>query len=396
VHSTAIQTSPNPDQYDFENHLINRGGGQVKYVYDGDGRRVKKLRGTETFIYVLDDRNPTGYAQVLEELYSPNGSTALSVNRVYTYGLDLISQKISGVATPNYYGYDGHGNVRLLTDNSGSITDTYTYDAFGILLQQTGTTANYYLYCGEEYDADLGMYNLRARCMNPDSGRFWTMDTYEGNQEDPPSLHKYLYCHGNPVNAIDPSGHDLIELLGDFYVRVQMAALKAVTTYGASAEIVASFTALSMYQSAQLLYYGYDPETGEPATKAAVAFAILDFVPAGSQIKRPLSEGVKRTYREGEKLIWDSLSTIKRIDADIHHRIPLEWAHLFPKLNPNRIANLQLIEKTVHNGVDGVTSTWRRFKASLGGRTPTAEEVEKTAKQIDATFAKDIKTIEHK
>lgn len=32
------------------------------------------------------------------------------------------------------------------------------------------------------------------------------MDSYEGNQSDPLSLHKYLYCHDNSINGIDPSG----------------------------------------------------------------------------------------------------------------------------------------------------------------------------------------------
>lgn len=29
----------------------------------------------------------------------------------------------------SYYGYDGHGSVRFLTDSSGMVTDTDTYDA---------------------------------------------------------------------------------------------------------------------------------------------------------------------------------------------------------------------------------------------------------------------------
>ena len=42
------------------------------------------------------------------------------------------------------------------------------------------------------------------------------MDTEEGDQEDPLSLHKYLYCSANPANLRDPSGHDgdEISLLG--------------------------------------------------------------------------------------------------------------------------------------------------------------------------------------
>ena len=47
----------------------------------------------------------------------------------------------------------------------------------------------------------------QARYLNPNSGRFQTMDSYEGAQTDPLSLHKYLYCYADPVNGIDPSGH---------------------------------------------------------------------------------------------------------------------------------------------------------------------------------------------
>ena len=43
--------------------------------------------------------------------------------------------------------------------------------------------------------------------MNPGTGRFWTQDSYEGNQENPLSAHKYLYCEGNPADGADPSGN---------------------------------------------------------------------------------------------------------------------------------------------------------------------------------------------
>jgi RHS repeat-associated protein len=93
-----------------------------------------------------------------------------------------------------------------LTDEAGVVTDTYTYDAFGILINRTGTSDNAYLYCGEQWDADLGLYCLRARYMNPNSGRFWTMDKYEGGEADTNCLHKYLYANADPVRFIDPTG----------------------------------------------------------------------------------------------------------------------------------------------------------------------------------------------
>lgn len=78
-----------------------------------------------------------------------------------------------------------------------------------------------YLYTGEQIDPDLGMYYLRARYYQPATGRFWTMDSYEGSSETTISLHKYLYGSGNPVNNTDPSGH---ESLGSINVSMSIGS----------------------------------------------------------------------------------------------------------------------------------------------------------------------------
>ena len=74
-------------------------------------------------------------------------------------------------------------------------------------LRATATPLSCYLYTGEQMDPDLGMYYLRARYYQPSNGRFWTLDSFEGPQNDPLSLHKYAYCRGDPVNRSDPSGY---------------------------------------------------------------------------------------------------------------------------------------------------------------------------------------------
>jgi RHS repeat-associated protein len=118
---------------------------------------------------------------------------------------------------PASTGFDGHGSVRFLTDSTGAITDTYDYDAFGNLLAQTGATLNNYLFAGEQFDPVLGVYFNRARYYDQRAGRFWSTDTWDGNDEDPISLHKYLYVSANPVNRVDPSGH---EGLGELSVSI--------------------------------------------------------------------------------------------------------------------------------------------------------------------------------
>jgi RHS repeat-associated protein len=176
--------------------------GAITIVYDGDGNRVAQTAGGVTTRYLVDDRNPTGYAQVVEELV--NGQ----VQRTYTYGHDLISQRqlTAGIWTTSFYGYDSLGSVRLLTDGSGAVTDQYTYDAFGAAMTTQGTTPNVYRFTGEQFDANLGLYYLRARYYNMDSGRFQSLDTYSGRVNEPLTLHKYLYAYADPINITDPSG----------------------------------------------------------------------------------------------------------------------------------------------------------------------------------------------
>ena len=69
-----------------------------------------------------------------------------------------------------------------------------------------GETANRFLVTGEYLDPNTGYYYLRARWLNPDTGRFVSTDPHPGVIFDPPTLHRYLYSINDPVNRIDPGG----------------------------------------------------------------------------------------------------------------------------------------------------------------------------------------------
>lgn len=208
---SQVQNANNQTVYtwDGENRLI---GAQITsgadtvtttYEYDADGVRVASVvDGVETR-YLVDANRP--YAQVLEE-YDPDGTVAVA----YVYGHDLIAQVRDG--EESFYHVDGLGSTTALTDGDGNIANTYVYGAYGNLISSSGNTANNYLYTGEQYDSNLGDYYLRARYYDPGVGRFTARDPFEGFLDEPLSLAKYPYVHGNPVNATDPSG--LLALAG--------------------------------------------------------------------------------------------------------------------------------------------------------------------------------------
>ncbi len=208
--------------YNAKNELISveQNGATTRYDYNPNGIRTAKSAGGVNTRYVVDENRD--YAQVLVE---QDGTDSI----VYTYGDDLISQSRNGVAS--YYHYDGLGSTRSLTDSLGNLSDHYDYEAFGEVLNRTGSTENEYLFAGEQFDSSLDQYYLRARYYNPASGRFTQQDTWMGNNYDPVSLHKYLYANVDPVSNVDPSGNFSLGSIGTAINVMGTLSTVASTTY---------------------------------------------------------------------------------------------------------------------------------------------------------------------
>ena len=94
-----------------EDRLTNFNSGQVVNVYDGDGNCVSRSEADGTTLYLVDDRNPPGFAQVADEI--AGGAVAAT----YTLGPQRASQTRWAGAVPatSYYAHDALGSVRLLT-----------------------------------------------------------------------------------------------------------------------------------------------------------------------------------------------------------------------------------------------------------------------------------------
>jgi RHS repeat-associated protein len=189
---------------DGENRLIgvnsstSDGTSITQYIYDAFGSRVATIADGVRTNYLTAPI--WDLPEVLME-YGTNGQ----VTADYTQGVGLVRSIRDG--KEGFYHTDGLGSTRVITDNVGLITDRYTYDAFGVLLNSDGTFGNSFQFAGEQRDSSTGLDYLRARYYDPNLGRFISKDAYAGTLNDPYSQHDYQYAHANPVRYTDPTGY---------------------------------------------------------------------------------------------------------------------------------------------------------------------------------------------
>jgi RHS repeat-associated protein len=182
--------------WDVENRLTSvalpASGGTVTYQYDPFGRRIEKISATGTTIYAYDGDN------VVEEL---DGGGTAEARYAQGLGIDEPLAMYRGGAS-YYYNADGLGSITSLTNASGQIAASYTYDSFGKLTASNGTVANPFRYTGREYGSDTGLYYYRARYYDSLFGRFLSEDPSETSGAE----NLFVYVTNNPVNQYDPMG----------------------------------------------------------------------------------------------------------------------------------------------------------------------------------------------
>jgi hypothetical protein len=83
------------------------------------------------------------------------------------------------------------------------------------------------------------------------------MDTEEGDEEEPLSLHRYLYASASPVNRIDPSGHDdLAEVSEATGVMGELQAQSLPNLFRAYTGISSTLDAVKLALAVSAVTYG--------------------------------------------------------------------------------------------------------------------------------------------
>ncbi len=158
-----------------------------RYALDGWDTAKPGAVGTENFD-VFADLDAAG---------------TVTARRVFGPGFDAPVARLDPSGEVGWYGADSQGSVRLIFDNTGTVTGSRDYTAFGAITAESGAGLDRYAYTAREWDATLGLQDNRQRMYDPLTGRFTSEDP-SGLAAGDVNLFRYA---GNAVTVFtDPSG----------------------------------------------------------------------------------------------------------------------------------------------------------------------------------------------
>ncbi len=219
---------------------------KAEYTYAGDGSRLSKTVGrTKKNKGIRTDYILNG-SLILAERHAGNGADVPEETLNYYYSSEGRLLEIgycTGSGKERHYSVirNALGDVVALYTAEGTLVGTYEYDPYGKLLSVIPNEAyndtdnilikNPFRYRGYYYDNETGWYYLQSRYYDPTVRRFINADTPDLLTNDCDNLMQYnlfMYCNGDPVNGIDPSGHDASEAL--WYLAISLLIIAVVAT----------------------------------------------------------------------------------------------------------------------------------------------------------------------
>ncbi len=196
--------------YDCENRLVSVSSNGVLLLtnrYDAKSRRVQKITPQATHTFFYDDWN------LIEERISYANGTSTIIHYVWGQDLSGTLQGAGGVGGLLYLKrdgqifiptYDNNGNILTYIDTDGNIVASYTYDAFGNTIAQTGMLASTFnhRFSTKYYDNESRLYYYGYRFYAPSIGRWLNRDPIE--EEGGANL--YVFCENEPLSTFDVLG----------------------------------------------------------------------------------------------------------------------------------------------------------------------------------------------
>jgi RHS repeat-associated protein len=181
-----------------------------------------------------------------------------------------------------YYHYDARGNVNIITDKNGQVTQRIEYTPYGkvAFMEVKGADNLMYRFSGKQYDATTELIYYGHRYYDPELGRWIAPDPTVQKPYDPQDLNRYAYCRNNPITLDDPNG---LGWWSKFWDKIFKPLISAVTAVVA-VWLIPSFVPL-------IAQYGFATVAGTSAIAAGGATATLD-TGVGRQFVRGFAHGL--------------------------------------------------------------------------------------------------------
>jgi RHS repeat-associated protein len=194
--------------------------GATTYTFDGHGNET--AAGSTSYSYDALDR-ATGLAGTTAGYLTPDNGELVSFGTTsFQSNLLGLSRQIGASTTTNYvrdpagtpvsqrtssskqfFINDRLGSTVALTDTTGSIVRSYSYDADGNATSSgSGATTDLKFASGHQVGS---LYHFGARYYDPNIGR-WTQQDPINQLDDLTQANRYAYAAGDPVNNTDPLG----------------------------------------------------------------------------------------------------------------------------------------------------------------------------------------------
>ncbi|MBI1810764.1 MAG: hypothetical protein HY035_07955 [Nitrospirae bacterium] len=164
----------------------------ASFKYDALGRRIEKTVNGRTINYLYDGLD------IVQEIESGT----VTVNYIRTLNIDEPLVRIKSDGTVRYYQQDALGSVIALTDESGTIKTTYSYDPFGNVTVSGEASDNPFQFAGRENDG-TGLLFERNRYDSLELQRYISQDPIGLAGGD---VNFYVRVWNDPVNWVDPEG----------------------------------------------------------------------------------------------------------------------------------------------------------------------------------------------
>ena len=225
----------------------------VKFAYDGERARYKRVVGATTTWYVgnVEVKSLTGgntqYTRYVE------GMAIVTVTRNTT--------SATRVANSTHYPVTDHlGSIDVILDASGTLLHDLSFDAWGqrraadpanAVITNPASTLSSLIgitprgYTGHEMLDTVELIHMNGRVYDPRLGRFLSADPFVQFPSHTQSFNRYAYVLNNPQTYTDPSGYLIKEIFNVVYGIARIVFYDGWTNPQAWAQLAYDLNALA-------------------------------------------------------------------------------------------------------------------------------------------------------